>query len=74
MKNFFYSLLLISPLCSAQYCKTPWEDVPPPVPSVKTCRLSVPHGWLVFNFAVEDIEIPATLFYPDENHEWFIQN
>jgi hypothetical protein len=70
MKNFLFFLLLFPALCSAQFCKTPWEDVPSPVSHVKTCRLSVPHGWLVFNFAIEDIEIPQTLFYPDENHEW----
>lgn len=37
---------------------------------IKSCRLAVPHGWLVFNLATEDMEIPHTLFYPDENHEW----
>ena len=34
-----------------------------------TSRLLVPHGWLVFNFAT-GLEIPQTVFYPDENHEW----
>lgn len=74
MRKLFYTILLISPLCSAQYCNAPWEDVPSPTKSVKTCRLSVPHGWLVFNFVNSDVEIPTTLFYPDENHEWPLQN
>lgn len=73
MRKLFYFLLFVSTISSAQYCKAPWQDVPSPSASVKTCRLSVPHGWLVFNFAVEDAEIPNTLFYPDENHEWQAQ-
>lgn len=70
MKKFLYFILLLPVVCSAQYCKEPWEDVSAPIAHVKTCRLSVPHGWLIFNFATEDVEIPQTLFYPDENHEW----
>lgn len=70
MKNILLSLLLFPSLCSAQYCTAPWEDVPSPVSQVKTCRLSVPHGWLIFNLAIADVDIPQTLFYPDEKHEW----
>ena len=69
MKKLLFSLLLLPALCSAQSCKKPWEAVPSPVSDVKTCRLSVPHGWLVFHFA-EGLEIPQAVFYPDENHEW----
>lgn len=70
MKYFLYSLLFFPALCFAKFCQTPWEDVSSPVAHVKMCRMSVPHGWLVFSFAVEDMEIPHSLFYPDENHEW----
>lgn len=70
MKYLFLVACLMPAISFADFCKAPWEQVPSPTAHVKTCRLSVPHGWLVFNFAVEDVEIPQTLFYPDENHEW----
>ena len=72
MKKRMLFLIFFPALCCAQFCKTPWEEIPSPTAHVKSCRLNVPHGWLIFNFAVEDVEIPQTIFYPDEHHEWVI--
>jgi hypothetical protein len=69
----FLSLFLLLPLWSyAAVCQAPWQAAPSPVSHVKSCRLSVPHGWLVFNLSNVDMEIPQSLFYPDEQHEWVI--
>lgn len=69
----FLSVFLLLPVWSyAAVCQAPWQAVPSPVSHVKTCRLSVPHGWLVFNLSTEDMEIPQSLFYPDEQHEWVV--
>jgi hypothetical protein len=69
MSKFLY-LLLIVPVFSFAACQTPWEAVPSPMAHFKTCRLSVPHGWLVFHYTTQDVESGQTLFYPDEHHEW----
>ena len=70
LKKCFYLLLLLPTLSFAKNCQLPWENVPGPLSKVVSCRLSVPHGWLVYVMTTEEMELPNTFFYPDENHEW----
>ncbi|MDQ5884475.1 MAG: hypothetical protein QG556_815 [Pseudomonadota bacterium] len=70
LKKAIYLILLFPILGFAHVCQSPWENVPVPLSKVESCRLSVPHGWLVYMMTTEDLDLPNTIFYPDENHEW----
>jgi hypothetical protein len=70
MRKILCTLMAISSLAFADFCESPWESIKSPNSHLKTCRLSVPHGWIVMNMAINDIESPNTFFVPDEAHEW----
>ncbi len=72
LKKSLYLVLLFPIIGFARPCQSPWENVPGPMAKVVTCRLSVPHGWMIYHMTTEEMEIPTSIFYPDEQHEWVL--
>lgn len=73
MKRLLIALLFFPSLSFAGSvtCDYPWELIKAPVSgwnvAVQLCRLSVPHGWLIYTAAGT---VGATIFMADEKHEW----
>lgn len=67
MKKLLLILMLVPVIC---FAKPEWEHVLGGWNELSLDRLKVPHGWIVSTGSAHG----GIFFYPDENHEWKIDN